>query len=335
MKQQISVIGDGGWGTALALLLFHNKQEVTLWSPFQEYAKKLRECRENVKFLPGYPLPKEIEITSDLEKSVKNAGILVFAVPTLYARDVLLKLKDFDLSKKILVSVSKGIENETLLRVSEIIFQILGKVNLVVLSGPTHAEEVAGRIPSSIVASSENLKWALKIQQIFMNESFRVYTNPDVIGVELGGALKNVIAIAAGISDGLGFGDNTKAALITRGLAEMARLGQVMGAHRETFAGLSGMGDLITTCISPHSRNRRAGMAIASGKKLEEVTRSMEMVAEGVKTTQSAWMLAKKYKVEMPIVEGVYAVLYENKNSKDVFKTLMQRQAKAENFEWN
>lgn len=335
MKQQISVIGDGGWGTALALLLHQNQHCVTLWSPFEDYAKQLRETRENKKFLPGYVLADDIQITSSLKEAVENSELIIFAVPTLYARKVLALLKPFDLSKKILVSVSKGVENDTLKRVSEIIEEILGKVNRVVLSGPTHAEEVAKGIPSSIVAGCEDLSMAEKVQKAFMNDHFRVYTNSDVIGVELGGSLKNVIAIAAGISDGLGFGDNTKAALITRGLAEMARLGQTMGAHRETFSGLSGMGDLITTCMSSHSRNRQTGIALSSGKSLDEVTASMEMVAEGVKTTKSAFMLAKKYKVEMPIVEGIHSVLYENKDAKEVFKELMTRQAKVENLEWN
>ncbi len=335
MKQKVSVIGDGGWGTTLTLLLQKNDHDVTLWSPFEEYAQELQKSRENKKFLPNHPLPKEIRITSDIKEAVEWAEILIFAVPTQFARTVLEKLKPFDLSQKIIVSVTKGVENKTLLRVSEIFEEVLGSLKFVALSGPTHAEEVAQGIPSSIVASSKDVENAKKVQQLFMNKVFKVYINSDVIGVELGGSLKNVVAIAAGISDGLKFGDNTKAALVTRGLAEMARLGQAMGAQRETFSGLSGMGDLITTCMSAHSRNRSMGLELASGKSLKEATESMEMVAEGVKTTQSAYMLAQKYKVEMPIVEGIYSILYEEKNAKKVFEDLMQRQEKAETLEWN
>lgn len=335
MGKKIGIIGDGGWGTALAIMLSQIGHSVVIWSPFEDYAKVLRDSRENKKFLPEIKIPKGIDITSDLSKIIPVSEWIVFAVPTQFARKVLVQLKEFDLSKKIFVSVSKGLENETLKRISEIIQEILGELQLVALSGPTHAEEVARGIPSSIVASSQNLSLAEQAQEVFMNERFRVYTNPDLVGVELGGSLKNVIAIAAGISDGLGLGDNTKAALITRGLAEMARLGKAMGAHGETFSGLSGMGDLITTCISLHSRNRKMGEVLASGVSLKQALSETEKVAEGVKTTQSAYKLAKKYKVEMPIVEGIYAILYEEKEPRDVFMNLMQRQAKVENLEWN
>ncbi len=334
MKREISVVGDGGWGTAIALLLQQNGHQVTLWSPFENYAKELRETGENKKFLRGYLIPKKIKITSNIKEAVEKAEVVVFAVPTIYARKVLTQLKPFDFSKKILVSVSKGIETESLKRVSEIVEEVLGKIKRVVLSGPTHAEEVAGKIPSSIVASSEDLDLAKKIQKVFSNDTFRVYLNPDVIGVELGGSLKNVIAIAAGVSDGLGYGDNTKAALVTRGLAEMARLGEKMGARRETFAGLSGLGDLITTCMSPHSRNRRMGMELASGKTLKEASATMEMVAEGVETAKSVFRLAQKYKIEMPIATGIYKILHENKKAKTIFKELITGQ-EVESLETN
>lgn len=335
MGKSIGVIGDGGWGTALSIVLNKNGHFVTLWSPFEEYAKVLREKRENIKFLPKVAIPKEIEISSDLVQAVSQAEFVVFAIPTLYARKVLNQLKELDFSKKIFVSVSKGIENETLLRLSEIIHESLGKIPLVLLSGPTHAEEVALGIPSSIVASSRDPKLAQSTQKVFTNDHFRVYTNPDMVGVELGGALKNVIAIAAGISDGLGLGDNAKAALMTRGLAEISRLAKAMGAHPQTLSGLSGMGDLITTCISSHSRNRKMGEVLASGISLDQALSNTERVAEGVKTTQSAYHLAQKYKVEMPIVEGVYAVLYEGKAPTEIIENLMKRRAKIENSEWN
>lgn len=335
MGKKVCVLGDGGWGTTLALLLHKNKHQVTLWSPFKDYAEELKSKRINRKFLPGIPIPAELNITSEIAEAVEPAEFIVFAVPTQFARKVLEQLKPFDLSNKVLVSVSKGIENETLMRMSEVIREVLGDIPRVILSGPTHAEEVAKGIPSSIVASSEQIAIAQSVQEIFMNDRFRVYTNADVVGVELGGSLKNVIAVAAGISDGLGFGDNTKAALITRGLAEMARLGKSMGAHGETFAGLSGMGDLITTCTSTHSRNRQLGLKLAEGIGLEKAVSSTEMVAEGAKTSLSAYQLAKRQNVEMPIVEGVYSVLYEGKDPSDVFKSLMKRQAKIENVEWN
>lgn len=335
MGKKISVIGDGGWGTALAILLQNRGHAVTLWSAFEDYARFLDEHRENVKFLPKVKIPAGVKITSDLAAAVKPAQIVVFAVPTEFARRVLEKLKAFDLSKKILVSVTKGIENETLKRMSEVVHDVLGKTRLVVMSGPTHAEEVSRGIPSSIVASSKDLKLAQMVQKEFMTDRFRVYTNPDLVGVELGGAIKNVIAIAAGLSDGLKLGDNTKSALITRGLAEMARLGKAMGGKPQTFSGLSGVGDLITTCISLHSRNRRLGEMIAGGVGLKQALGSTEMVAEGVKTTQSVFDLAKKHKVEMPIVEGVHAVLYEGKNPEKALIDLMRRKAKTELVEWN
>lgn len=335
MGKKISVIGDGGWGTALAIMLQRKGHAVTLWSAFEDYARFLDERRENVKFLPRVTLPQEMKITSDLKGAVRPAEIVVFAVPSQYARSVLRKFKEFDFSKKILVSVTKGIENESLKRISEVIFEELGKVKLVVMSGPTHAEEVSRGIPSSIVASSRDPKLCEEAQKVFMTDRFRVYSNRDMVGVELGGSLKNVIAIAAGISDGLKLGDNTKAALITRGLAEMTRLGKAMGARPETFAGLSGVGDLITTCVSLHSRNRRLGELIASGVELKQALSSTEMVAEGVKTAQAAVALARKYKVEMPITEGVYAVLYQGKEPSKILNDLMKRKAKSENSEWN
>lgn len=335
MGKKISVIGDGGWGTALSILLAQKGHRVTLWSAFEDYARFLDEHRENVKFLPKVRLPAQIKITADIKEAVAPAEIVVFAVPSQFARQVLGRIKVFDFSKKILVIVTKGIESVTLKRPSEVIFEVLGKVPLVVMSGPTHAEEVARNIPSSIVASSRDLKLARRVQKEFMTDQFRVYTSPDVVGVELGGALKNVIAIAAGIADGLKLGDNTKAALMTRGLAEMARLGKAMGGRPETFAGLSGMGDLITTCISVHSRNRRLGEMIASGVELKQALSATEMVTEGYKTAQSAYELARRRRVEMPIVEGVYQVLYHGMKPEKILIDLMKRKAKSEFNEKN
>ena len=321
-----SVIGDGGWGTTLAILLSGKGCPVRLWSVFPEYAQVLDVKRENVKFLPGFPIPKEITISSDIRKVVEGSEVVVLAPPSHFMRDVAGRLKGIDLSKKILVSVSKGIENETLLRMSEVIQEVLGKkINLAVLSGPTIAPEVAGGLPAMAVSASEDEKVARRVQELFATDYFGVYLSGDVTGVELGGSLKNVIAIAAGISDGLGFGTNTKATLFTRGLVEIARLGVKMGAKVETFSGLSGMGDLVTTCLSPKSRNRWLGEQIGKGKRLEEVLKGTEMVVEGVKTALSALQLGKKYKMELPITQEVKSVLYDQKEPLQAVKDLMSR----------
>jgi len=332
---RIGMLGAGSWGTALAILLSTKNFEITLWEYFPDLVEKLKKYRENKSMLPGIKIPSNIQITNDISEAVKNSAIIKGSFPSHVVRNLAEKVSSFDLKDKLVVSVSKGIENETLLRVSQIYSDVISyftQDQFIVLSGPSHAEEVSRFIPTTVVAASSSLENAKKIQGIFMTETFRVYSHTDVIGVELGGSLKNIIAIAAGIGDGVGFGDNTKAALITRGLVEITRLGTAMGSDPLTFAGLSGMGDLVVTCMSQHSRNRFVGEEIGKGKTLKQVLSEMVMVAEGVKTTKSAYDLAKKYKVEMPITEEVYKTLFEDKNPKDAVSDLMTRGAKQEKF---
>jgi len=327
--KKIAVLGAGSWGTTLAILLTKKGHEVGLWEYLKEQAKRLDKERENRHFLPGVPIPKEVFISSNLKEIVKEKEMVLIVVPSQVLRKVAEKLSKAKISPNtILISATKGLEVGTNLRMSEIVKSYFPRNRIVVLSGPSHAEEVSKEIPTTIVASAPTSKLAQEIQEAFTTPYFRVYTNPDTIGVELGGTLKNIIAIASGICDGLGLGDNSKAALMTRGIAEIARLGVVMGAKQETFAGLSGMGDLITTCISRHSRNRGLGERIAKGKKLEEAQREIGMVTEGVPTTKSAYELARKYKVEMPITEELYNVLFGGKDPKDAEFELMTRKTK-------
>lgn len=328
--KNISVIGDGGWGTTLAMLLSQKGYAATLWGAFPDYVEILKSKRVNTKFLPGIRIPSGIHITSSLDEAMDRKDLVVLAVPSQYMRGVLTRISAYKISGGILVSVTKGIENKTLKRMSEVVNEILGKIPLVVLSGPTIAHEVALKVPTTIVSSAHDLKIAKAVQDVFMTDTFRVYASGDVIGAELGGSLKNIIAIAAGISDGLGFGTNAKAALLTRGLVEMVRLGTAMGAKKETFYGLSGLGDLATTCISPYSRNRHFGEEIGKGKTLKEALEETEMVVEGVATTQSAHDLAKKHKIEMPIAAEIYKVLYEGKDPKKAVYDLMTRPPKVE-----
>lgn len=335
-KNKIAVLGAGSWGIALALVLDHNGHDVTLWEFRPDAAERLYQTRDAKEFLPGIKIPMSIQIINDLEHACSNKNILIVAVPSHVVRSVGERLNrlTFDMHP-ILVNVAKGVENETLMRMSEVLEQTIGWANedsIVTLSGPSHAEEVSRQIPTAIVSASLNLHTAEMIQQVFMNENFRVYTNQDIVGVELGGALKNIIAIAAGICDGAGFGDNTKAALQPRGLVEIVRLGTAMGAKPITFAGLSGMGDLIVTCMSRHSRNRYVGEQIGKGRKLDDILKEMVMVAEGVKTTKSAYALSKKYQVEMPITTQVYQILFEDKNAGDAMKDLMMRGPKEEKW---
>ena len=297
---------------------------------FPEYAAVLNQKRDNVKFLPGHKIPASIKISSDLAEAVSFGDILVLAVPSQFLRNVLFKLKDFNLSKKVLVSVTKGVEAKTLARPSEIINQVLGRVNVVVLSGPSHAEEVARGVPTLVVAASMDQVAAETVQEAFRDPRFRVYVQSDVIGVELGGALKNVIAIGAGICDGLGFGSNTKAALLTRGLLEMTQLGFRLGANPNTFFGLSGLGDLVTTCISEFGRNLRVGRELGEGKKLKEILGGMEMVAEGVETARSVYQLAQKHGVTAAIITEIYKILYEDKDPRRALEDLMSREAHEE-----
>ena len=329
-KPRIAILGDGGWGTTLASLVSAKGYSVTLWGAFEGYSKLMAKTRLNPKFLPGIKIPHEVQITSDIKAAVTNKDILVLAVPAQYTRGVLKKVKGKFNKNTIFISVTKGIEIGSSKRISEIIHAILGPVKFAVLSGPTIAQEVAKGIPTTIVAASHNKKTRKTIQEIFSTERFRVYTNPDVIGVELGGSLKNVIAIACGVSDGLGFGTNTKAAILSRGLAEISRLGKAMGARLETFSGISGLGDLVTTCISKQSRNRFVGEQIGKGKNLKQIYKHMQMVAEGVSTAKSAYALSLKYKVEMPITKEVYRLLYLNKSPRQVVRDLMTRKGKEE-----
>ena len=330
-KLYITVLGDGGWGTTLAVLLTGKGFNVTIWGAFAENIESMNESRLNQKFLPGIKIPKEVNLTSDLKSAVQNKDIIILAVPSQYMRSVLKKLKTLDYPRRaIYLSVAKGIEMGTLKRISEVIRSELGNVKLAVLSGPTIACEIARGIPAVAVIASHNLKVRNYLQSIFMTERFRIYTNADVIGVELGGSLKNIIAIACGVSDGLGFGANTKAAILARGLAEITRLGVAMGAKASTFSGISGLGDLVTTCISPHSRNRFVGEKIGKGKTMQQIISHMQMVAEGVPTAKSARSLSLKYKVDMPIVKEVCNVLYKNKDAFRAFKDLMARKSKKE-----
>ncbi|MBN2029383.1 NAD(P)H-dependent glycerol-3-phosphate dehydrogenase [bacterium] len=335
MKAKIGILGAGGWGTALALLLHSNGHTVSLWEYRDEAVQKLIETRENRDFLPGVSIPEAIHISSHLATVVFDKALIVVALPSHVVRAVCEQLSDFPLDRVIVVSGSKGIENRTLCRMSEIFIDTLKHLTedqIVVLSGPSHAEEVGRKMPTVVVAASKNPASSKTIQDVFKSPTFRVYTNDDVVGVELGGSLKNIIAIAAGISDGVGFGDNTKAALIDRGIVEITRLGVAMGANPLTFAGLSGMGDLIVTCMSRHSRNRYLGEQIGKGKKLQKVLNEMIMVAEGVKTTRSAMDLSKKYQVDMPITHEVYQVLFEDKEPKEAVYDLMTRESKAEDW---
>ncbi len=330
MAKHISIIGDGGWGTTLACLLSTKGLEVTLWGAFPDNIEAVKLTRVNEKFLPGVKIPDAVRLTSSMSEAVRGADVIVLAAPSQYARGVLMMLKMENLSGKKFVSVTKGIENKTLKRVSEIVDDVLGKRPLAVLSGPTIALEVANGAPTTVVVASKDSEFAKEVQELFMTERFRVYTSNDVAGVELGGSLKNIIAIAAGTLDALGYGANAKAGLLTRGLVEIVRLGVAMGAKRETFYGLSGLGDLATTCISRHSRNRWLGEEIGKGRKLASVLGETSMVVEGVATAKSAHDLAKKYKVEMPITSEIYKVLYENKDPKRAVHDLMTRTPKTE-----
>ncbi len=330
-KTNIAVLGDGGWGTTLAILLAQKGYPVTLWGTFADYVKKMNKTRVNDKFLPGVKIPKQICISADLRQALDNKQVIVLAAPSQYMRDVLKKIHKTSYPRNaVYLSVTKGIEIGTLKRMSEVVHEELGNVKFAVLSGPTIAHEVAYGVPTVAVVASHDKKIRSLLQDIFMTQRFRIYTNEDVIGVELGGSLKNIIAIACGISDGLGFGTNTKAALLSRGLAEISRLGYAMGAKAKTFAGISGLGDLVTTCISPYSRNRFVGEQIGKGKSLKQVARHMQMIAEGVPTVKSAYALGRKCKVDLPIINEVYLVLHKNKSPLKTFKDLMNRSKKEE-----
>ena len=331
--REVSVIGAGSWGTALALLLHKNGCHVTVWSIMESEIAMLNESHEHKEKLPGVHLSEDMVFTTDLGQAVNGKELLVLAVPSPYTRSTAKLLKEYVAKDQIIVDVAKGIEEGTLMTLSQIIKQEVPQANVAVLSGPSHAEEVGRGIPTTCVVGSKDQKTAEFLQNIFMNEVFRVYTSSDVLGIELGAALKNVVALAAGIADGLGYGDNTKAALITRGIAEITRLGIAMGGKAETFYGLTGIGDLIVTCASMHSRNRRAGILIGEGRTMEEAMDEVKMVVEGVFSTKAAVALAEKYQVEMPIIEQVNSVLFHGKTAADAVRELMIRDRKIEHTE--
>ena len=327
---KISVLGSGSWGSALAFLLHNNGHEVLLWSARPEDAQKLREKRENPDRLPGVYLPEKIEILTDLERALRDVDATVLAVASPYIRSTARKMSPFVREGQKIVNVAKGIEEKTLKTLSEVIEEEIPQGDVAVLSGPSHAEEVGKGIPTTCVVSAHTQETAEYLQSVFMSPVFRVYTTPDLLGVELGGALKNVIALAAGTADGLGYGDNTKAALITRGITEIARLGKKMGAKMETFYGLSGIGDLIVTCASVHSRNRKAGYLIGQGRTMKQAMDEVQMVVEGVYSARAARELAEKYEVEMPIITEVNKVLFEEKSAAEAVMDLMLRDKKVE-----
>ena len=333
---KISVIGSGGWGIALTILLHKNGHDLTIWSFDKKEAEELKITRENKTKLPNILLPEDVKVTDDLREAVDDKDILILAVPSKAIRSVSKSLKNIIKDNQIIVNVAKGLEEDTLKTMTDIIEEELKDKNpkVAVLSGPSHAEEVGRGIPTTCVVSAHNKELTLYLQNIFMNPSFRVYTSPDMLGVEIGGALKNVIALAAGIADGLNYGDNTKAALITRGIKEISSLGVAMGGEQSTFYGLTGLGDLIVTCASMHSRNRRAGILLGQGKTLDEAIKEVNMVVEGVYSAKSALMAAKKYNVEIPIIEQVNAVLFENKNAAEAVNELMIRDKKLEIQSW-
>lgn len=327
---KIGILGAGTWGTALAILLSDNGHDVTLWTKLEKEAKTLETSRDNIKNLPGAKLPADVKITLDLKEVCTDKDLIVMAVASPYVRSTAREACPYIKDGQIIVNVSKGIEDGTLLTLADVIREEIPQADVSVMSGPSHAEEVSRRIPTTIVVGSSTRDTAQFIQDVFMNEVFRVYTSPDMTGIELGAALKNVIALAAGIIDGLGMGDNTKAALMTRGIAEISRLGIKMGGCMETFSGLSGIGDLFVTCTSRHSRNRQAGYLIGKGYTLDEVIKEVNQVVEGINTAKAALALAKKYDVEMPIVEQINLVLFEGKSPRDAASDLLVRDKRPE-----
>jgi glycerol-3-phosphate dehydrogenase (NAD(P)+) len=330
---KIAVLGAGAFGTTLAVLLHYNGHKVTLWEYKKSCAKEMIKKRENKTYLPGTPLPEELEISYKLQETVADKNLIVLAVPSQFLRSVVEQISFADIKNTIFVNVAKGIENKTLMTMSQMlkdVFPLIQDEQLGILSGPSHAEEVCKRIPTAVVAGSTVRETSKTIQAAFINSYFRVYSSTDLLGVELGGAFKNVMAIGAGIIDGAKFGDNTKAAIMTRGIAEITRMGIAMGAKAETFSGLSGIGDLIVTCMSQHSRNRYVGEKLGSGLKLKEILKNMYAVAEGVETSRSASELAKKVGVDAPITNEVYKILFEDKDPIKATTDLMSRDMKAE-----
>jgi len=330
---KVAVLGAGSWGTTLSLVLTDNAQHVTLWSYLDEDARRIRETRRNEQFIPGIDLPPMISVTSDLNEAVAGAEVIVLAVPSQFLRSVIERFAAPPMPGTLIVNVAKGVEIGSMMTMSEVIrdvFPDVGDERVATLSGPSHAEEVSRKIPTAVVAASSDLACARRVQATFMVPYFRVYASDDIRGVEIGGSLKNVIAIAAGIIDGADLGDNTKAAVMTRGIAEIARVGVAMGAHLRTFSGLSGIGDLMVTCMSRHSRNRHVGVEIGKGRKLPEILGEMVMVAEGVATTESAAQLAHRVGVEVPIIQQVHKILFEGKDPLKACYDLMTRDPKGE-----
>ncbi len=330
---KVSVIGAGSWGTALAILLEKNGHQVTLWSHREEEAKELAKSREHKSKLPGVEIPEGIEIIGNLESALREKDVIVFAVPSVAVRSTAKKVAPYVKEGQLIVNVAKGIEETTLMTLTDIIEEEIPGAKGCVLSGPSHAEEVSRGLPTTCVVGAKDKETAEFLQNIFMSPVFRVYISPDILGIELGGALKNVIALAAGTADGLGYGDNTKAALITRGITEIARLGIAMGAKADTFYGLSGIGDLIVTCASKHSRNRKAGYLMGQGRSMQQAMDEVNMVVEGVYSAKAGLALSQKYKVEMPIIEQVNKVLFEGKAPAVAVKELMVRDKKIESWD--
>jgi glycerol-3-phosphate dehydrogenase (NAD(P)+) len=335
MSSSITLFGAGSWGTALAVHLAAAGRDVTLWARRPEAVEQMRHTRFNPRYLPDLRIPESVQMTADLKTAAEASALWAVAVPSQGLRSVAERLRPYTGEAGTVVSLAKGIENDTLMTMSQVLGDVLGDVptdRIGVLYGPSHAEEVAEGRPTTVVAAAPDEAVAERIQDLFMTMGLRVYVNTDVMGVEIGGSAKNVLAIAAGISDGVGYGDNAKAALITRGLAEIRRLGIAMGARAQTFGGLSGIGDLVVTCMSPHSRNRHLGEQIGQGKTLDEVLADMDMVAEGVRTTQSIHDLAQRHGLEMPITEAVYKVLFEDERPREIVMELMTRSAKREHW---
>ncbi len=326
---KVAVLGGGSWGIALAVLLHKNGHEITIWSALEKEIEMLSTEHEH-KMLPGVKLADDMIFTTDEAEAVKDKDMLVMAVASSYTRATAKRFSTFVAPGQIIVNVAKGIEEDTVMTLTEIIEQEIPQATVAVLSGPSHAEEVGRGVPTTIVVGAKKKSTAEYIRSLFMNEVFRVYISPDILGIELGGSLKNVVALAAGIADGLGYGDNTKAALITRGITEIGRLGMAMGGRYETFSGLTGIGDLIVTCASMHSRNRRAGILIGQGKTMEEAMEEVKMVVEGVYSAKAAMQLAQKYNVQLPIIEQVNKVLFEGKPASEAVKDLMLRDKKIE-----
>ena len=326
----VGIMGAGSWGTALALLLHKNGHQVTVWSISEEEVKMLSEKREHVSKLPGVKIPEDMVFTTDVESALKGKDFIVLAVPSPFTRNTARSMSPYIADGQIIVDVAKGIEESTLMTLSQQIEQEIPQADVAVLSGPSHAEEVGRGLPTSVVVGAKKEETAKYLQEMFMNEVFRVYTSPDMLGMELGGSLKNVIALAAGIADGMGYGDNTKAALITRGIAEIARLGVKMGGAVESFTGLTGIGDLIVTCASVHSRNRKAGYLLGQGRSMQEAMDEVKMVVEGVYSAKAAVKLGKKYGVSLPIIDKVSEVLFEGKDPGEAVNELMLRDGRTE-----